>query len=172
MANTKQETSIRQAGWMFVAMALAPVLARVGWSRRARPARRGRDASHNIPATPPKTPVLHSTSFAVGGGLLRTGCGPGPLEPDLVNASVGNTVESHPAGPHLSTGSGMNLTINGQPMDVPDGLTVDTLLDHLRVKREYTAVALNREVTPKSAYASTSLSEGDRVEIVRPMGGG
>jgi sulfur carrier protein len=66
----------------------------------------------------------------------------------------------------------MKLTINGQPMDVPDGLTVDTLLDHLRVKRQFTAVALNREVTPKSEYATTRLSEGDRVEIVRPMGGG
>ena len=66
----------------------------------------------------------------------------------------------------------MKLTINGQPMDVPDGLTVDTLLDHLRVRREYTAVALNREVTPKSEYATTRLNEGDRLEIVRPMGGG
>lgn len=66
----------------------------------------------------------------------------------------------------------LNLTINGQPMEVPDGLTVDTLLTHLRIKREYTAVALNREVTPKSAYAATALREGDRVEIVRPMGGG
>ena len=66
----------------------------------------------------------------------------------------------------------MKLTINGQPMDVPDGLTVDTLLDHLRVKRQFTAVALNREVTPKSEYATTRLSAGDRVEIVRPMGGG
>ena len=66
----------------------------------------------------------------------------------------------------------MKLTINGQAMDVPDGLTVDTLLDHLNVKRQFTAVALNREVTPKSEYATTRLSEGDRVEIVRPMGGG
>lgn len=66
----------------------------------------------------------------------------------------------------------MKLTINGQSMEVPDGLTVETLLDHLRVKREYTAVALNREVTPKSAYGTTHLAEGDRVEIVRPMGGG
>ena len=66
----------------------------------------------------------------------------------------------------------MHLTINGQPMEVPDGLTVDTLLTHLAVKREFTAVALNREVTPKSAYATTALRDGDRVEIVRPMGGG
>jgi thiamine biosynthesis protein ThiS len=66
----------------------------------------------------------------------------------------------------------MKITVNGQPMDVPDGLTVETLLAHLGVKREYTAVALNREVTPKSAYAATAVTDGDRVEIVRPMGGG
>jgi thiamine biosynthesis protein ThiS len=33
-------------------------------------------------------------------------------------------------------------------------------------------VALNREVTARSAYATTVVREGDRVEIVRPMGGG
>jgi thiamine biosynthesis protein ThiS len=66
----------------------------------------------------------------------------------------------------------MKITVNGQSMDVPDGLTVETLLTHLGVKREYTAVALNREVTPKSDYAATTVSDGDRVEIVRPMGGG
>ena len=57
-------------------------------------------------------------------------------------------------------------------MEVTASLTIDGLLAHLGVKREFTAVALNREVTPRSAYASTALSEGDRVEIVRPMGGG
>ena len=66
----------------------------------------------------------------------------------------------------------MKITVNGQAMEVPDGISVDGLLDHLNVKRQYTAAALNREVTPKSAYGSTALKDGDRVEIVRPMGGG
>jgi sulfur carrier protein len=66
----------------------------------------------------------------------------------------------------------MRITVNGQPMEIADGLSVDALLAHLGVKREYTAVALNREVTPKSAYAATLIREGDRLEIVRPMGGG
>jgi sulfur carrier protein len=57
-------------------------------------------------------------------------------------------------------------------MEVEDGLSIDRLLDRLSVKREFTAVALNREVAPKSSYAQTRLHEGDRVEIVRPMGGG
>jgi thiamine biosynthesis protein ThiS len=57
-------------------------------------------------------------------------------------------------------------------MEVEPGTTVDALLTLLNVKREYTAVAVNREVTPKSTYGTVTLSEGDKVEIVRPMGGG
>jgi thiamine biosynthesis protein ThiS len=66
----------------------------------------------------------------------------------------------------------VKISVNGKAMDVEPGLTVDGLLTLLNVKREYTAVAVNREVTPKSAYDTTKLSEGDRIEIVRPMGGG
>ena len=66
----------------------------------------------------------------------------------------------------------VTITVNGKAMDVEPGLTVDGLLTLLNVKREYTAVAVNREVTPKSAYGTLKLSDGDKVEIVRPMGGG
>ena len=66
----------------------------------------------------------------------------------------------------------MRVLVNGETMDVPDGVSVDGLLEHLKVKREFTAVALNREITPKAQYADTHLKDGDRVEIVRPMGGG
>ena len=66
----------------------------------------------------------------------------------------------------------MKITVNGTEHEVAEGLSVEGLLTHLGVRREYTAVAVNREVTPKSAYAATRLNEGDKVEIVRPMGGG
>ena len=66
----------------------------------------------------------------------------------------------------------MKIVVNGKEHEVADGTSVDGLLTHLGVKREFTAVAVDREVTPKSAYAATRLSEGDKVEIVRPMGGG
>jgi sulfur carrier protein len=66
----------------------------------------------------------------------------------------------------------MRITVNGKGLEVADGLNVEALLATLGVRREYTAVAVNREVTPRSRYADTRLSEGDRVEIVRPMGGG
>jgi sulfur carrier protein len=66
----------------------------------------------------------------------------------------------------------MKIVVNGKDMDVADGLSVEALLAQLGVKREYTAVAVNRDITPKSAYGATVLRSGDKVEIVRPMGGG
>lgn len=66
----------------------------------------------------------------------------------------------------------MRVLVNGETMEVPQGVSVDGLLEHLKVKREYTAVALNREIITKERYVDTHLKDGDRVEIVRPMGGG
>ena len=66
----------------------------------------------------------------------------------------------------------MKIMVNGNPMVVEAGITVDGLLDVLGVNRRFTAGTVNREVTPKSEYASVKLWEGDKVEIVRPMGGG
>jgi thiamine biosynthesis protein ThiS len=66
----------------------------------------------------------------------------------------------------------MIVTVNGKPMQLPPGLTIDGLLSHLKVRREFTAVALNREVALRAQYANTELRDGDKVEIVHPMGGG
>jgi len=66
----------------------------------------------------------------------------------------------------------MTVTVNGKPMELPAGLTIDELLTHLKVRREFTAVALNREVAQRSRYAETRLRDGDKIEIVHPMGGG
>jgi sulfur carrier protein len=66
----------------------------------------------------------------------------------------------------------MNIVVNGKQMELPEGLTLEGLLARLNVRREYTAVALNSEVRPKQQYAQAVLRDGDRVEIVHPMGGG
>ena len=66
----------------------------------------------------------------------------------------------------------MQILVNGEPMEVAEGISVEALLAELGVRRDDTAVAVNREVTPRAAYAEVVLAAGDRVEIVRPMGGG
>ena len=66
----------------------------------------------------------------------------------------------------------MIITVNGKPMELPAGLTIEDLLSHLKVRREFTAVALNREVALRAEYPKTELHDGDKIEIVHPMGGG
>ena len=66
----------------------------------------------------------------------------------------------------------MEIVVNGAPIDVPEGLTLEDLLARLEVRRDHTAVALNREIARRAAYATTVLRDGDRLEIVHPMAGG
>jgi len=65
----------------------------------------------------------------------------------------------------------MRVVVNGEPMEIESGATLEQLLGELKVRRQFTAVALNREVAPRAAYATTILCEGDRVEIVIDAGG-
>ena len=66
----------------------------------------------------------------------------------------------------------MKLTVNGDPCEVPDGLTVRGLVEHLGLTEGPVAVEKNREVVPRAAHTHTPVSEGDVVEIVHFVGGG
>jgi len=66
----------------------------------------------------------------------------------------------------------MNILLNGEKKDVPAGLRVKGLLEHLDIKPERVAVEINEEIVRKATYAETAVNEGDRVEVVQFMGGG
>jgi thiamine biosynthesis protein ThiS len=66
----------------------------------------------------------------------------------------------------------MNLLVNGERASAPDSLTVAGFLQRLGLPDKGVAVERNREIVPKSAYASTLLADGDRIEIVQFVGGG
>jgi sulfur carrier protein len=66
----------------------------------------------------------------------------------------------------------MRVMVNGRSIEVQEGLTLADLLAQLGVRREFTAVALNREIARRASHATTVLREGDRLEIVHPMAGG
>ncbi len=66
----------------------------------------------------------------------------------------------------------MNLFLNGEPASVPDAVTVAEFLESLGMPAKGVAVERNREIVPKSMYATTRLAEGDRIEIVQFVGGG
>jgi len=71
-----------------------------------------------------------------------------------------------------ATFQGMLITVNGETCELPDGLTVSGLLEHYRLKPGGVVVELNLEVPGKDAYSRLELKAGDRVEIVKFMGGG
>jgi thiamine biosynthesis protein ThiS len=66
----------------------------------------------------------------------------------------------------------MKLFLNGELAEAVEGATVEALLQQLGFPQKGVAVERNREIVPKSAYAHTALSEGDRIEIVQFVGGG
>ncbi|MBI4507574.1 MAG: sulfur carrier protein ThiS [Chloroflexi bacterium] len=66
----------------------------------------------------------------------------------------------------------MQLLVNGKQRDVPEPLTVAGLLQQLDVHPQAVAVELNGEVLRRDAFAERALRKGDRVEIVRMIGGG
>jgi len=66
----------------------------------------------------------------------------------------------------------MQLLINGQPREVPEGLTVQGLLELLAVKAPRVAVEVNQAVVKRADHPSTPLQPGDAVEIVTFVGGG
>ncbi|HLX44751.1 MAG TPA: sulfur carrier protein ThiS [Bryobacteraceae bacterium] len=66
----------------------------------------------------------------------------------------------------------IEIVVNGQPRRVPEGLSVARLLDFLKIDRARVAVELNREIARKTAWESSAIYEGARVEIVWFVGGG
>ncbi|MFH1734497.1 MAG: sulfur carrier protein ThiS [bacterium] len=66
----------------------------------------------------------------------------------------------------------MEVIVNGMPRDISDGSSLLDLLNILNLNPDTTIVELNREVAPKDAYADQILRAGDKIELVRLVGGG
>jgi sulfur carrier protein len=66
----------------------------------------------------------------------------------------------------------MRVVVNGDPKDLADGATISALLLVLGVDQQRVAVELNEQVVPRAKHPETTLSAGDRVEVVTFVGGG
>jgi sulfur carrier protein len=66
----------------------------------------------------------------------------------------------------------MRVTLNGEQRELPDGLTVVGLLEHLGVKATRVAVEVNEAVVTKDRYQVHRIGPGDSIEIVAFVGGG
>ena len=68
----------------------------------------------------------------------------------------------------------MNLVVNGEPRELPDGATVADAVRASGVPplARGLAVAVDREVVPGSQWDSTTLRDGQRVEVLQAVQGG
>lgn len=66
----------------------------------------------------------------------------------------------------------MNITLNGAPAVLDAPLTLSALLARHKLKPETVVVEHNLRVPAKQEYDAITLAEGDRIEIVKFMGGG
>jgi sulfur carrier protein len=66
----------------------------------------------------------------------------------------------------------VQVTVNGQPRELPAGTTVTGLREALELRAERVAVEVNAQVVRRARHAEQLLAEGDQVEIVTFVGGG
>jgi thiamine biosynthesis protein ThiS len=66
----------------------------------------------------------------------------------------------------------MTVTINGERREVPEGLNVPALLEHLGIKSERVAIERNLDILPRAGWSETQVQPNDTFEIVHFVGGG
>jgi sulfur carrier protein len=68
----------------------------------------------------------------------------------------------------------VTVELNGEPLDLAPGTTVATVVDHAGAagKGRGVAVAVDGEVIPRSAWGTTRLTDGQRIEVLGAIQGG
>jgi sulfur carrier protein len=66
----------------------------------------------------------------------------------------------------------MEILLNGESKVVPDQLTARQLLEIEGLADKRVAMEINCEIVPRSTYETHNVQTGDKVEIVRAIGGG
>ncbi len=64
------------------------------------------------------------------------------------------------------------IELNGEPRELNSGQCVQDLIDALALTNQALAVAVNREVVPRARWRERQFAPGDKVDIVRAIGGG
>ena len=66
----------------------------------------------------------------------------------------------------------VTVRLNGEPREVPGGLSVETLLLHLDLHPKLVVVEHNGEILRRDAYGAAQVQAGDALELVHFVGGG
>ncbi|MAU24564.1 MAG: sulfur carrier protein ThiS [Dehalococcoidia bacterium] len=64
------------------------------------------------------------------------------------------------------------IYLNGKETEVKKDLSVKEFISSQGLDNKMIAVAINMKIIHKNEYNKTVIYEGDKIEIVRPVGGG
>jgi thiazole synthase len=64
------------------------------------------------------------------------------------------------------------IRLNGTSREVAADVTIDALLGELDLDARWVIAELNGEPLPRDRFTTVTLSDGDRLEIVRAVAGG
>ena len=66
----------------------------------------------------------------------------------------------------------LTITLNGEPFEIAEPVTVSALLAQLQIDARRVAVEHNLVVLKRATFDQVVVKEGDQVEIVNFVGGG
>ncbi len=66
----------------------------------------------------------------------------------------------------------ISIELNGEARTIADTDSVQDLIDALSLTNQALAIAVNREVVPRARWREHRFAGGDKVDIVRAIGGG
>lgn len=66
----------------------------------------------------------------------------------------------------------ITVRVNGDPREIPAGLTVEGLLAHLSLSPRMVVVEHNGDILRRDGLADAVVQEGDTLELVHFVGGG
>jgi thiamine biosynthesis protein ThiS len=66
----------------------------------------------------------------------------------------------------------ISILLNGETRTVPEAIKLDDLLERFSLPKQRIAVELNKMVVRRTDWPSTSVNDGDRLEVVHFVGGG
>ena len=72
----------------------------------------------------------------------------------------------------LTTAAEIAIRVNGEAREVPAGLTVSGLLEHLGLHPRMVVVERNGDILRRDTLADHPVAPGDRYELVHFVGGG
>jgi len=66
----------------------------------------------------------------------------------------------------------MTLTVNGEPRELKAGTDLAQLLQQMQLNADCVAVECNHLILERETFATTTLNDGDSLEVVQFVGGG